>query len=57
MDALAPLEKTVGGSGAMCVMAKLPSGTGDMVRDLYFERLSISVYHFCTFLILDFLSS
>ncbi len=34
MDALTPLEKTIGGSGAMYVMAKLPDGTDDMVRIL-----------------------
>lgn len=44
MDALAPLEKTVGGSGAMYVMAKLPSGTDDMeFAELLIEKFGIAV--------------
>lgn len=36
LDALSPLETTIGGSGAMYVMAKLPDGTDDMVRNSFF---------------------
>ena len=32
IDALSPLEMTIGGTGAMYVMAKLPDGIDDMVR-------------------------
>eukprot|EP01083_Nonionella_stella_P102610 292010_1 len=30
LDALSPLEKTIGGTGAMYCMAKLPAGIDDM---------------------------
>eukprot|EP00979_Chaetoceros_neogracilis_P008611 scaffold1910_cov225-Chaetoceros_neogracile.AAC.3 len=44
LDALEPLEKTIGGSGAMYCMAKLPSGIDDMqLAEELVEKYGIAI--------------
>jgi aspartate/methionine/tyrosine aminotransferase len=45
LDALAPLETTIGGSGAMYVMGKLPAGMEDdmFIGELLVEKYGIAI--------------